>query len=246
MVQGQIDSPVNNGAIDCYKLVVGRAVIQKEGYCIIAFFYSDTVRSAVFGGDCGSDLSERDFAEDNGVSSLGISQRFDPSGASFWTVTFNYSTGVQIIMAHFLGLRCSRMISLSGFPPTRAREASTSSKRTCLSTYLCSRWLGSTNNPAARRTRRTVSRALSGAGISTDRRSMSHSCATTWGGLPRRFASSWSRWYASGGSSNVSVAIILPPGKIRFVACLRHLLCFLVRRTWLLSLFDFVKECSEW
>ena len=74
MVQGQIDSPVNNGAIDCYKLVVGHAVTQKEGYCIIAFFYSDTVRSAVFGSDCGSDLGERNFTEDNGMSSPGISQ----------------------------------------------------------------------------------------------------------------------------------------------------------------------------
>src|SRR5438067_852255 len=147
MVQGQIDSPVNSGTIDCYQLVVGHAVTQKEGYCIIAFFHSDTARSAVFGGDCGSDLGERDFAEDNGVSSPGISQRFDPSGASFWTVTFNYSAGVQITMAHLLGPRCSRMISLSGFPPTRAREASTSSKRTCLSPYLCSRRLCSTNNP---------------------------------------------------------------------------------------------------
>src|SRR5262249_44998468 len=107
MVQGQIDSPINNGAIDCYKLVVGHAVIQKEGYCIIAFFYSEAAWSAVFGGDCGSDLGERDFAEDNGVSSFGIRQRFDPSSASFWTVTFGYSTGVQIEMAHSLGPRCS-------------------------------------------------------------------------------------------------------------------------------------------
>src|SRR5215475_10451755 len=65
-----------------------------------------------------------------------------------------------------------------------------------------------------------------------------------WCGLPRRFASSWSRWYASGGSSNVSVAIIVPPGKIRFIACLPHSLCFLVCRTPSLSLFYFLKECA--
>jgi len=127
-------------------------------------------------------------------------------------------------MAHPLGPRCSRTISLSDFPPTRAREASTSSKRTCRSTCLCRRGLRSTNNPAARRARRTFSRALSGAGIGTDKRSMSHSCATTWSGLPRRVAASWSRWYASGGSSNVSVAIIFPPWKNPFFCVLASLI----------------------
>jgi hypothetical protein len=72
-------------------------VTQKEGKRPVAFLFGNAVWDAMFGGERSRNLGQSNFAQNDGMTSQGISQPLDPGAASFRAVAFDRDAGVQIM-----------------------------------------------------------------------------------------------------------------------------------------------------
>ena len=102
-------------------------------------------------GQGGSSFSQGDFRHNDGVSDGGLCEHLHPGASPLWARALHKRTGVQEEVAHICGPRCSRMISLRGGAPARARAAATSSWQTSGLLTLCRPGRSATSMPASRR-----------------------------------------------------------------------------------------------
>ena len=83
----KVDGMFQDRATDSGYFILGVVMLQKERKRIVTFLTTEATRGAMLGCDCGCNLHQCNFAQNNDMSTSWISQPSDPSRADLWKVT---------------------------------------------------------------------------------------------------------------------------------------------------------------
>jgi hypothetical protein len=91
-------------------------VLQKSAQGPIPLLLRDAARSPLFCPECRGHLCECDLCQQDGVLGLRIGELSNPGTSWLIGVAFDDGTGIEVVVCHGYGLRCSLIRSLREGP----------------------------------------------------------------------------------------------------------------------------------
>ena len=121
VMPSELNRTVDNRSIDWKQEIVFFTILQETAQDTIPLLFGDTAGCPMFGRHCSSHLCERNLGEQDGVLRIWIADLPHPRTPRFVSVAFYQGTGIEVVIGHALGPRCSRMTSPRVGPAACAR-----------------------------------------------------------------------------------------------------------------------------
>jgi hypothetical protein len=130
MILGQLYCTIDHNPVNRKDEKAVSTILEEAAQCSISLLPGDAARRPVLGSQSSSYLCQANLSNKYRVLSKGISDLSNPGAAGLVGVALDQSTGIEIVVGHDFGPRCSKMISLREEPAASVMAARTSSRVT--------------------------------------------------------------------------------------------------------------------